>query len=347
MKWKSASEIRIFRWLAVIMVLIIAVPIGWKIAANQRAEIQAAADDHARILAAVTEGRTDQAWLWARIYIKNDRATATSLQDLGGAFLDAGRPVEAFLLLDASAQKESDAATLALMARACLAEGRSFEAVSYADRAVSGGAGGRSGYTLLGDCLAADGRAADAVTAYSHVLERYPFDREALRGKADAFQAIQRYAQAQLVWDVLIERLVADGTDESRISLRYASLRRAICLDGEKKTAEALKAWTGLLASAKADGNVDLQREALFGLARHALAADDTTGAADRYRETVRISTGADRTEARLQLSLCLVALDRTDEARQEVIGLVAESTDAVARIFAEEAFAPLRAFFL
>ncbi len=346
MKRKSVSELRLIQWLAVFVVLVIAVPIAWKMVAIDRAAVQSASDDRDRILSTVSAGRLDQAWQWSTDYLKNERADAASLKELGSAFLVAGRPSAAFLLFDAAAAKGTDGATDALLAQACLSEGHSFEAASYADRAVGLGAGGPEGYDLLGDCLAAAGQYADAITAYSKVLDGYPFDVPALQGKAAAFQAIERYGQAHAIWDTLIQSLSSDTTEDGKKTLLHAELQRAYSIEGEGRPEEILTAWTDLLTTAMAVGDVELRSESLSGLARHALSTGDPSSAVVLYREAIPLSTGSRRTYERLLLAKCLQGMGDAAAARQEVAALVAETPSAVATIFSDEDFTPLRAFF-
>jgi tetratricopeptide (TPR) repeat protein len=347
MKWKTIAEVRVLWILAALVVLIFAVPYSWNHFAGEKAMDVAAAEDQRKILSDLASGRVDQAWIVARLYLRNDHAEGPSLKEVGSAFLEAGLPDEAFLSLETAYRKDGDPSTLLLMAEASLQRGNTLDAVTFADLAVSTGAGGRTGLLVLGRCLAADGRYADAVMSFSAVLDRWPADPDALRGKASSFQAIGRFAQSYDLWTNYLKRFEVPVPDADKAEVLDATVQRVLCLEGQSLEVDARAAWNSLLSDGAAQDDAAKRKAGLEGLADHELSNGNPDAAEALYREL--IATQGDTATAgatiRLRLALCLQLQGKDDEAAVVVSRLLVSSPEAAVPLFMEERFEPLRIY--
>ena len=133
MKWKTIAEVRVLWILAALVVLIFAVPYTWTHFTNEKLADEATREDMRRILSDLDAGRDDQAWIAARLYIRNDHADGPSMKEVGSAFLESGMPDEAFLVFETAFRKDGDPSTILLMAEASLQRGKPLDAVTFAD----------------------------------------------------------------------------------------------------------------------------------------------------------------------------------------------------------------------
>lgn len=345
MKWKTIAEVRMFWILAALVVLIFAIPYTLNHFALEKAADVAAAEDRRKILANLASGRADQAWVVTRLYLRNDQADGPALKEVGSAFLEAGLPDEAFLTLETAYRKDGDPSTLLLMAEASLQRGNTLDAVTFADLAVSTGAGGRTGLLVLGRCLSADGRYADAVTTFSSVLDRWPADPDALRGKASAFQAIDRFAQSYDLWTNYLKLFKEPVSDADKSSVLDAMVQRILCLEGQALEVDARTAWNSLLSDGAVQGDSAKRMAGLEGLADHELANSNPTAAEALYRELVVAECDATGVTVRLRLALCLHLEGQAGEAAVVVSRLLLASPEAAVPLFTEERFKPLRIY--
>ncbi len=345
-KWKSVSELRFIRWLAIALILLILVPLVWQTIAIRRADDAAAAEEGARIVESVANGRLDAAWRIAENFIGNEHASADSLQAAGDAFLAAGSPQEAYLLYFSALRKASSGGTLRRLAEASLALGRSADAALFARRAVAEGAGGKAGNLLLARCLVAAGRSAEAVTICSSLLERYPGDPDVLSGKAEAFQSIDRYAQALALWDSYLDVVAEPATGEEKAARLHVSVQRLLCLEGTGDAAGALAGWNALLAEAVASGDVDARRAALSGRADLRSGAGAYAEAEADLRGLLQVAPAEERTDVRLRIALCLHRQGRAADVVSFLAPYAASEPDLLALLFTDDRFEPLRGYF-
>ena len=345
MKWKTIAEVRVLWLLAALVVLIFAIPYTWNHFALEKAADAAARDDQQRILSSLDSGRDDQAWIAARLYLRNEHADAPSLKEVGSAFLKSGLPDEAFLSFETAFRKDADPSTLLLMAEASLQRGKALDAVTFADLAVSSGARGRAGLLVLGRCLAADGRYAEAVSTFSSVLERWPADLDALRGKASSFQAIERYAQAFDLWTNALKQMNHPVTDEEKADSLSARVQCALCLEGQGLESESRAAWTSLLSDGAAQLDKATREAGLSGLADHESSNGNPAAAEALYRELLLAAGDAADSTVRLRLALCLQLQGKDGEASVVVSRLLLASPEAAVTLFTEERYKPLRIY--
>jgi tetratricopeptide (TPR) repeat protein len=233
------------------------------------------------------------------------------------------------------------------MAEASLLRGNTLDAVTYADLAVSSGAGGRVGLLVLGRCLAADDRHAEAVSTFSSVLERWPADRDALRGKAESFQAIGRFAQAYDLWTNYLKFFKDPATEEEKAAALAAKSQRAVCLEGQGLEVEARAVWTSLLSEGTLNGDGSMRKAALEGLADHELENGNFSQAESLYRELMQATTETTDATVQLRLALCLHLQSRSGEVSVVLSHLLLNAPDAVVTIFTEDRFQPLRGYLI